>query len=169
MTFVRTWYLPILAGLLTACGPAPITNTEPEADSKMIDQRSYQLGGINTFAEIVDLGIKKMALSPPLSPKAMDDIMNDVERIAADHHVELYRETDFLVTDLYPASVTDGKQVLIIYQGSTLDEYLGLKARKKELIEAGKYTDTWRRDIAFGMGRLLSYPDSKIEQLISGD
>lgn len=131
-----------------------------------IDQRSYRLGGIDSWAEGVNAGVKKMALSSPMSAQEMDALLEDAQRIAKDNKVELYREADFLVTDLFPTSATEGKQVLIIYQGTTKNEYLALKKRKAELVKAGKYTGAAREQIARQLGKLLSYPDAKIDALL---
>ena len=73
----------------------------------------------------------------------------------------LYRETDLIVTDLFPADVAKGKHVLLIYKGTTLDEYLALKKRKSELVDSGSYAGEARKDIARQFGKLLSYPDSR--------
>ena len=134
--------------------------------NREIDQRSYTLGGLSTFAEMVRVGVKTLALSAAVTPEEMDDLVEDAERIAQGEGVMLYRETDLIVTDLFPADVAEGKHVLLIYTGTTLDEYLALKKRKSELVETGSYAGEARRDIARQFGRLLSYPDAVIEDLI---
>ncbi len=139
---------------------------EPSDMNRQIDQRSYTLGGLSTFAEMVRVGVKTLALSAAVTPEEMDDLVADAERIAQEEGVLLYRETDLIVTDLFPADVAVGKHVLLIYKGATLDEYLALKQRKSELVASGSYTGDARRDIARQFGRLLSYPDANIEELI---
>ena len=139
---------------------------EPSHMNREIDQRSFTLGGLSTFAEMVRVGVKTLALSAAVTPEEMDDLVQDAERIAQEEGVMLYRETDLIVTDLFPAEVAEGKHVLLIYKGATLDEYLALKKRKSESVEAGSYTGEARRDIARQFGRLLSYPDANIEELI---
>jgi len=134
-----------------------------------IDSRSYNLGVIGGFAEVVDIGIKKLALSAALLPGEMDGLLEEARRIAANNHVEIYREDDFIVTDLFPAEITDGKHVLVIYKGNTLQEYLDLKMKKKRLVESGQYTSKARRTIARQMGALLSYPENKINELLMSD
>ena len=140
---------------------------EPSEMNRQIDQRSYTLGGLSTFAEMVRVGVKTLALSAAVTPKEMDDLVEDAERIAQEEGVMLYREMDLIVTDLFPADVAEGKHVLLIYKGTTLDEYLALKKRKSELMETGSYAGEARRDIARQFGRLLSYPDANIEELIN--
>lgn len=134
--------------------------------SSTIDQRSYNLGILGGFAEVVRLGVKKLALSEVMAPEEMDGLMIDANAIAARNKVQIWRETEFLVTDLYPADVAEGKHVLLIYTGTTLDEYLALKADKAALIANDRYTGSARRDIALRFGRLLSYPDKVINDLI---
>ena len=131
-----------------------------------IDDRSYQLGIMGGFAEVVRLGVKTLALSEVMRPDEMDDVMEDAAVIAERNRVEIWRETDFLVTDLYPADVAEGKHVLLIYTDDTLDKYLALKADKAALVESGNYQGEARKDIARRFGRLLSYPEVVIDDLL---
>ena len=134
--------------------------------SATIDQRSYNLGIMGGFAEVVRLGVKKLALSEVMSPADMDGVMDDAHVIAKRNEVLIWRETEFLVTDLYPADVAVGKHVLLIYTGETLNEYLALKADKAALVAANEYTGSAREDIARRFGQLLSYPEPVIERLL---
>ena len=140
---------------------------EPSDMNREIDQRSYTLGGLSTFAEMVRVGVKTLALSAAVTPEEMDDLVEDAARIAREEGVLLYREPDLIVTDLFPADVATGKHVLLIYKGTTLDDYLALKKRKTELVDTGSYAGEARRDIARQFGKLLSYPDANIEELIN--
>jgi hypothetical protein len=154
--------------------PVQIINLDPtpyseQTDKSFIERRSYNLGVIGAFAEVVDLGIKKLALSAPMTPEETDDLIQDAHRIAGDNHVQIYRETDFLVTDLFPAEITEGKHVLLIYKGQTKQKYLDLKAEKERLIRSGQYHGKARENIARRMGKLLSYPDVKIDSLLEGN
>ena len=139
---------------------------QDDATMPKIDQRSYQLGVMGGFAEVVKLGIKQLALSEVMSPEEMDDIMDDALVVAKRNGVEMWRETDFLVTDLYPADVAEGKHVLLIYKGDTLDQYLAVKADKAALVAVGEYEGEAREEIARRFGRLLSYPESVIDDLL---
>ena len=134
-----------------------------------IDQRSYNLGGIGAFGEMVNVGVKKLALSAALSPEDMDALIKEATRVAKRNNVEIYRENDFLVTDLFPASITDGKHVLVIYKGETKQEYLDLKIRKAQLVASNQYTGQSREEIARRLGAMLSYPEWKINELISNN
>ncbi len=131
-----------------------------------IDDRSYQLGIMGGFAEVGRLGVKTLALSEVMGPDEMGDVMEDAAVIAERNRVEMWRETDFLVTDLYPADVAEGKHVLLIYTGDTLDKYLALKADKAALVETGNYKGEAREEIARRFGSLLSYPEAVIDDLL---
>ena len=132
-----------------------------------IDQRSYNLGGIGAFGEMVNIGVKTMALSAALPPEDMDALIEEATRVAKRNNVEVYRENDFLVTDLFPASITNGKHVLVIYKGETKQKYLDLKNRKSRLVASNQYTGQAREEIARRLGAMLSYPEWKINELIS--
>ena len=132
-----------------------------------IDERSYNLGILGGFSEVVRLGVKKLALSEVMSPGEMDAIMDDAAVIAERNQVKMWRETDFLVTDLYPADVADGKHVLLIYTGDTKIQYVKIKSDKAALQAAGNYVGKAREDIARRFGKLLSYPDEVIDDLLA--
>lgn len=135
-------------------------------DSFVIDQRSYNLGIMGGFAEVVRLGVKTLALSEVMAPAEMDAVMPHAEVIAERNGVKIWRETDFLVTDLFPADVAEGKHVLLIYTGDTLEKYLAIKNDKAELVAANEYRGAAREDIARRFGRLLSYPEPVIDDLL---
>jgi catechol 2,3-dioxygenase-like lactoylglutathione lyase family enzyme len=132
------------------------------------DPDAYNLGIIGAFGELVNSGVKKLALSEVLPPADMDRLLPEAQRVAARNHVQLYREPDLLVTDLFPADVAKGKDVLLIYQGTTKDEYLQLKADARALEQAGQYSGKAREAIARRFGRMLSYPVTRINELLAG-
>ena len=138
------------------------------ANAAEIDQRSYNLGILGGFSEVVRLGVKKLALSEVMSPADMDALDGGCRSHRhAERGYRLWREPDLIVTDLYPADVVEGKHVLLIYTGNTLDEYMQLKKDKAALVAAGKYTGDARLDIARRFGRMLSYPEPVIDDLIA--
>jgi hypothetical protein len=116
---------------------------------------------------VVRLGVKKHAQREVQSAEEMDAMMDDAMIIAARNEVQMWRETNLLVTDLYPADIAAGKHVLLIYTGTTLNEYLQLKADKAALVAAEKYDGRAREEIARRFGRLLSYPENVIDGLIA--
>jgi catechol 2,3-dioxygenase-like lactoylglutathione lyase family enzyme len=151
--------LSLLVGLAVAgCAPAAPAAPMPHA---------YELGTIGGFAELVNSGVKTLALSETLPPAEMDAMLPEAERVAARNGVKLYRESSLLVTDLFPADVAKGKDVLLIYQGATLDEYLALKAGAQALEQAGRYSGKAREAIARRFGRMLSYPTWRINDLLA--
>jgi len=134
------------------------------ACTETAEQRyAYQLGNVGSFAEIINAGAKDLALSSPMSPTEMDEFMPLAKEVAARHSVEVYREDDLVVTQLFPANVATGKEVLVLYQGHTLDTYQKLKADKVQANgDAEKELDISRR-----FGRLLSYTPRKINRLLA--
>ena len=154
---------------LCACQPPPAAEPPAAATNGVteIDERSYQLGVIGGFAEVVGVGVKKLALSSAMSPDDMAGLLEEAEKIVARNNAQSFLETDFLVTDLFPAEVTEGKHVLFIYLDPVKDEYRALKARKQKLIDDGQYEGEARKEIAREMGRLLSYPEERIEAMLA--
>ena len=160
MKYVSLIAFVTILGCTTA--QAPSEEREPT-----IDQRSYQLGVIGAFAEVVGIGVKRLALSSPMSPEDMDALIDEAEIIIARNDALSYRETDFLVTDLFPEEITAGQHVILIYNDPVKDEYMALKERKHKLIDDGRYQGEERKEIARAMGRLLSYPEERIERMLS--
>ena len=158
----RRHYAFLLAALLPLASCRSVTPA-----STTIDSNSYVLGAIGGFGELVNSGVKKLALSEVLPPSEMDRLLPEAMRVAERNHVLLHRESSLLVTDLFPADVARGKDVLLIYQGTTKDEYLQLKADALALQQAGQYTGRAREAIARRFGRMLSYPSWRINELLA--
>jgi hypothetical protein len=137
------------------------------SDAGDVDKRSYRLGSIASWSEAIGAGIKDLALSSAAEPDEIDEILDDAKNIAAEYGVSVYRETDFLVTDLFPAEITNGKHVLLLYKDDTLDKYQALKRGKAALLESKEYSGLARENIARGFGRLLSYPESNIDERLA--
>ncbi len=166
---MRTFDVLLLPLSLAACAAPVPPRREPEPPKPpKIDERSYNLGGIGAFAEVVGAGVKRLALSAPMAPEEMDALIEEAEKIVERNHAISYRETDFLTTDLFPAEITGGKHVLLIYTGSVKDEYMALKEEKRALISENRYEGEARRNVARKMGRLLSYSEEKIDALLPG-
>ena len=134
-------------------------------DSSKLDWKSYNLGVIMGFAECVGAGVKKLALSASMIREKYDSIIEDTKLIAIENGVKLYTDEDFLETILFPAAYTRGKVVIHLYlDQSTNDEYLALKEKRRKHEEAGTLTDAVQNELAWGLGRLLSYSDEAIER-----
>jgi hypothetical protein len=158
--------LQILNFAIKASAAAILVLNTTASPAQDIDTRSYRLGSTASWSEAISAGVKELALSSPATPDEMDALVDEAEKIAARFDISVYRETNLLVTDLFPEGVAKDKHVLLLYRQPTLDKYLALKQKKAELIEAGKYSGRAREDIARSFGRLLSYPDSVIDKML---
>jgi hypothetical protein len=134
-----------------------------------IERISFYLGMINCFVEMVACGVKTLALSPPLTPKDYTVIAPFSDTIVREFNIRSYVEKSLLITDLQPAEFTERKWVILYYEGDILKKYLFLKERAIKLMKAGRYTGTPRKEITREFGRLLSYPDEKIDQKMRGE
>jgi len=128
---------------------------------------SYELGVVGGFSELINAGVKRLALSAPLSSREMDQFIVDAEKVAASHGVSVYRESDLIVTDLFPTDVAVDKEVLLLYRGTTLDEYHALKSDKAAHEKAGIYGTEDRIKVARRFGRMLSYSPREINRLLA--
>ncbi len=136
-------------------------------DLDKLDRRSYNLGMIYAFAEVVGSGVKRLGLSPPLTEEEYESVIDDTRLIADEYGVTLHTDRDFLETLLFNPEYTRGRIVIhLADSGETLDEYLRLKERKRRLEEAGELTRAKEEEIARGLGALLSYSEEAIERLL---
>ncbi|UCD44902.1 MAG: hypothetical protein JSV27_12475 [Candidatus Bathyarchaeota archaeon] len=132
-----------------------------------VDWRSYQLGAIAAFAEVVENGCKRLALSSPMTREQLDSVIDDAHLIAGERDLILHVDDDFLETILFDHGPIRGKTVIhIVAEQATVDEYLSLKEKKRRYAEAGTLTDEVEHEIAWGLGRLLSYDDDSIRRLL---
>lgn len=135
--------------------------------NKESDQYSYNLGVIGAFSELVNSGTKQLALSATLTSEDMDTFIDEAKKKASEHNVSIYRESDLIVTNLFPADIAKDLDVLLLFQGTTLEEYHALKAEKAKLEEEGNYNLETQIEISRRFGRMLSYSPKKINKLIS--
>ena len=139
-----------------------------ESSRQQIDTFSYQLGMINCFVEMVACGVKKLAISPPLTPTEYTSVAPASEKIVHEYGVSSYVEKSLLITDLQSEAFTRGKWSILYYRDeNTLDAYRVLKARRLELEEADLYDESARKELSRDFMRLLSYPDDVIEAKLS--
>ena len=131
------------------------------------DDFERQRGVLSGFAELVNSGVKQIALSSPMSTEEIDTFLPLAREEADRYNVKLYREKDLIVTDLFPADVALNQEVLILYQGESLNAYRQLKKDQKELIDNDQYTPQASREISRRFGRLLSYTPRKINSLLA--
>ena len=135
-----------------------------------IDRISFQLGMINCFVEMVACGVKRLALSPPVTPEDYEKIRQASEDIVSGFGVQSYLEKSLLITDLQSADFTKGKWSILYYErDDVLEEYLDLKKKKEQLEHTGQYNEDSRKEISVAFMRLLSYPEDKIEEKLSSE
>lgn len=129
-----------------------------------IDLRSYQLGMINCFAEMVAVGVKRLALSPPLSPDEYERVRDASDAIVEGFGIQSYLEKSLLVTDLQTPEFTEGKWTILYFKDeSTLAAYQELKECAGRFEAEGGYAGEFKRHVSREFMRLLSYPDDVIE------
>ncbi len=129
-----------------------------------MDRGSFHLGMINCFAEMVAVGMKRLAISPPLTPEEYEALREASEAIVEGSGIRSHLETSLLVTHLQSAEFTRGKYSILYYKDeATLEEYLALKERS-EIAE----TEEERAEISRAFMRLLSYPEEAIDDKIRG-
>lgn len=124
-------------------------------------------GQLESFAEMVQAGVKPIALSPPMSSAELELFLPEANRLAEKYEVSIFRESDLIETDLFDDSVTTGKEVLLIYKGNSLKAYQMLKSEVAELVKNGEYSGAKKEAISRAFGRLLGYPTSRINELLA--
>lgn len=134
-----------------------------------VENIHFHMGVVAAFAEVVNMDVKQIGLSEMFSKEDATKWEPVVNHIAERNGVKAYRENDFLVTDLFSPTRTNGLTLFLIYKGDTLDKYIALKNRKAELIANNKYDDAGHREIATGFGKLLDYSDDVINRLIESN
>jgi hypothetical protein len=134
-----------------------------------LDKPSFYLGMINCFAEMVAVGVKRLAISPPLDPEEYRAIRDAMATIAEGSGIRQYLETSLLVTALQSPDFTRGKWSVLYYkEPETLEAYLGLKKRREALERQGAYDEDAHRELSREFMSLLSYPATVIEEKIRG-
>lgn len=134
-----------------------------------IDRFSFQLGMINCFVEMVACGVKKLALSPPLSSSQYEIIAPYSEQIVNGFGIESYLDNSLMVTMLQSPEFTRNKCSILYYKNeTTLNAYLQLKERQTSLIESDRYDAQAQKEISIIFMKLLSYPPDVIESKLSG-
>lgn len=124
-------------------------------------------GSFEAFAEMVQAGVKPIALSEPMSSAELDLFLPEAKRLAKKYDIEIYRESSLIGTNLFDSSVVEGKEVLILFKGNKLDAYQLLKNEANELAVKGTYSGTKKEAISRTFGRMLGYPESRINNLLA--
>ena len=119
------------------------------------------------FSEAVGFGVKQLALSS-LYTKEELEIMLKVIEYASQRFGTLYiPEPELIKTKLFPQDIALGRTVVLIANNqSVLDEYSDLKRLREESDAKGNPEKT-EIEIARIFGKLLSYDEKSIEELIA--
>lgn len=127
---------------------------------------SYYVGITMAFAEVVNAGCKKLALSSPYELDMVEKILPATKYAAKVYEVKLMIEPDLLVSKLFPKNIAKDKTVILIaHDQSVLDDYLSLKQLKQRSIEEG-FPEKLENDIAKRFGMLLNYDEETINRLV---
>jgi extradiol dioxygenase family protein len=124
-------------------------------------------GQLESFAEMVQAGVKPIAFGPAMSAAEASLFQKEAERIAGKYGLELVLETDFPETDLFPISATLDKQFYVLGTSNSLAAYEHWKEEVKVKISSGNYTPEERRSLSRQLGRLLGYPTNRINELLA--
>ena len=89
-----------------------------------IDRILFQLGMINCFVEMVACGVKRLALSPPLSPEDYKKIEKPSNEIVNGFNIQSYLEKSLLLTDLQSEDFTRGKWSVLFFGSQSLSRMM---------------------------------------------
>jgi hypothetical protein len=128
---------------------------------------SYYAGGAFMAAEFVNAGCKNLALSAPYTDEELAAVLEPTRLAAEKYHVSLYVEKDLLITRLFPETVAAGKTVILMARNKAiLDDYFALKEDRVRAVAEGRLAEA-EEEIAWRFGKLLSYGDEKIAELLA--
>jgi len=131
------------------------------------DKLSFMSGAVTAFSEAVGFGVKQLALSSLYTPEELEIILKVIE-YASHRFGTIYTvEPELIKTKLFPRDIAVGKIVVLIANNqSVLDEYCDLKKLREESDAKGNPERT-EIEIARRFGKLLSYDEKSIEELIA--
>lgn len=135
---------------------------------KQIDEYSYELGVMDCFCEMTAAGLKRLAMSHPCADREIwKSYEPEVIRLCQEYEISFYPETEPLITDLFPPRMNEGTCHYLFYrEQEVIEEYLALKKDKERAVQENEYDSRKRYEIAWRLGKLLSYPDEGIRRCI---
>ena len=137
-------------------------------DTSKLDKQTFDLGMIYAFTECVASGVKKIGLSPPQTEKELESIIEDVKLITGEYSVTYFVDHDFLETLLFNPEYTRGKIVIHLAENlKAVQDYKALREEKNKHVKNGTLTKKVEETIAWRLGKLLSYSDEAIKNLLS--
>jgi catechol 2,3-dioxygenase-like lactoylglutathione lyase family enzyme len=142
-----SWFFCFL--LLSSCAP--------EKDQDV-------LSAFDVYCEMVANDAKPMALHYPMEGEAVDGLWNEFVAASKKYKVKLYREDDFPNSMLFPSEQTNGKSVILIYQGDRLKQY---EQWKNDISKTSNKEE--QEALARRFGRLLGYSPQGINELLSAN
>ena len=138
--------------------------------SEMIEDfnlHSYYAGATFAASEFVRAGCKQLALSAAYTEEELAVMMEPTKLATVEYNLPFYVEKDFLTTPLFSTDLTKNRTVIFIAQNQkVLDDYFALKKLKQQAID-DDHLEEVEIEIAWKFGKLLSYSDEYISQLIS--
>jgi hypothetical protein len=144
-------------------------NNEKSNSLKSIDRLSFQIGMVNCFVEMVACGVKKMALSPPLTLDDYTKIKPWSKKIVDGFGMKSWLEKDLISTDLQSDDFVAGKWVILYYKtDNVLEYYFELKKRKLIIDKTNIPNKNDLQELSRDFMQLLSYPKEIIEGKLSG-
>ncbi|MEL6537448.1 MAG: VOC family protein [Bacteroidota bacterium] len=152
---MRTTALLLLLALLAAC-----QNNTP-------NRLAHAQGHFEALCEMVNAEAKPLGVSYPMEAWDIEEFYQEAQKIAQQYGVEMVREGDFPVLDLFDEALVDGKEVVLVYQGNTYLAYQALKEEVHSLIGNPADMDQARADFSRRLGRLLGYSPQKINTLLA--
>ena len=122
------------------------------------------LAAFDVYCEMVANGAKPIALHYPMEPEQVDRLWVEFQEIAEKHDLQVFKEESFPVTLLFPADVTEGKSVVIIYKEQ--ERRVQYEQLKSDL--SGYQGKDTKQLEAFArrFGRLLGYNTRGINDLL---
>ncbi|MEL7220570.1 MAG: VOC family protein, partial [Bacteroidota bacterium] len=122
------------------------------------------LAAFDVYCEMVANDAKPLGLHYPMTTEEVDHWWDDFQEVAAKHQVSLFRENDFSTSLLFPAELTQGKTVVLIYKGHRLSQY---QQWKSDVNAKEGHSRNEEEKLARRFGRLLGYSPQGINQLLS--
>ncbi|MCK5163979.1 MAG: hypothetical protein KAQ72_09685 [Desulfobacula sp.] len=142
---------------------------EESKSLETIDRVSFEIGMINCFVEMVACGVKKLALSPPLTPEDYEKIKPWSEKIVAGFGIKSWLEKRLIATDLQSDEFIAGKWVILYYKtDGVLESYKKLKKKRLKIDETKGPEQKKIKILSKEFMQLLSYPEDVIEEKLSG-
>jgi len=131
------------------------------------DKLSFMSGACLAFSEAVGFGVKQLALSSLYTEEELETMIKVIEYGSQRFGTVYQPEPDLLKSKLFRRDIADGKTVVLIANNQkVLDEYAELKMLKEESNGKGEPKDM-ELDIARRFGKLLSYDEKSIDELIA--